>query len=371
VRIGIDARPLSSERSGIGRYLYNLLKVLEKIDHENDYFLYSNKNFELPFENPKWHKRLGLRSFSKVGMLYILLNSPWQIHEDKIDLFWGTENILPFGLTCKKVLTVHDFVWYFYPKTMTLYNFLVNKLFAKRSILMADHLIAISESTSNDLVKLFNVPNSKVSVIHNGIDPIFFVNNSSNVASNLPRYFAISRKYILAVGTLEPRKNIEFLAKSFKEYLIRTNADCELVIVGGSGWSNSSLLKTIKKLGLTEKEIRFLGYVSDDDLQKLYLGAEAFVFPSIYEGFGFPPLEAMASGCPVIASNSSSIPEVCGDAALYIDPYNIESLVDAFQKLLQDKKLKDSLVIKGKERVKSFVWKKAAIETLEVLVKNG
>ncbi|OGC07812.1 hypothetical protein A2230_00425 [candidate division WOR-1 bacterium RIFOXYA2_FULL_36_21] len=363
MRIGIDARPLSSQRSGIGRYLYGLINALEEIDKQNEYFLYSHKEFSLPFKNLRWHKRVGSKFFSKIGTLYLLLAMPRQIKKDQIDVFWGTQNILPFFLPCKKILTVHDFVWRFFPKTMTFYNLYVNRLFAGKSIQISDCFMAVSQSTADDLIRLFNIKRDCISVVHNGIELSFGATRRRNLIEGK---FNISCKYILTVGTIEPRKNIISLVKAFKKYQERVDSEVQLVVVGARGWANSSLFDTIRKFNFKDDAIRFLGHISDDDLKRLYSSAEVFVFPSLYEGFGFPPLEAMACGCPVIVSNTSSMPEVCGDAAFYINPYDIENIVNALNSVLSNQNLRNLLIEKGLNRVKLFTWEESAQKVLDL-----
>jgi len=371
MRIGIDASSLCIPRTGIGNYLYNILIKLKDIDNKNEYFLYSHIDFDLPFQDHHWHKRVKKGTFKIPETIWFsTIRRKW-ILKDKIDVFWEAGQILPSHLSSKKVLTIHDLVWYYFPETMQIMNFLISKFLTKRAIAQADHIIAVSRATARSLECLLHIPSDKISVIYEAANERYQFYNKGESAKYIAEKFKTSEKYILTVGTIEPRKNIENLLKAFRNLIDNFKFDYQLLIAGGKGWRNSNIYRTYKRLRFSEKEVKFLGYVPDNDMPRLYSGAKIFVFPSLYEGFGLPPLEAMACGTPVITSNSSSLPEVVGDAGIMFDPYNINEMGQAIYKVLNDNELMSNLRQKGLERVKLFSWEKAASETLRVLQTSG
>ncbi len=214
----------------------------------------------------------------------------------------------------------------------------------------AKKVIAVSQSTKSDLMRLLRVPGRKVEVVY-----------EAAAKRTPPKKYSVERPYILFVGMLEPRKNIPRLLEAFA----RLPDAYDLIIVGKKGWKFDQVFATHNRLSLRGR-VHFEGYASDTRLAQLYANASVFVYPSLYEGFGLPVLEAMQAGCPVITSNISSLPEVAGDAAILVDPYSVKSITDALYTVLSNKSLQRDLIIKGKKQAKKFSWKKAAKETLEV-----
>ena len=370
MRIGIDAHPLSDQRRGIGNYVYNITKHLGMMDGENEYFLYSECDFELPFENHRWHKRIQpVPIFHRVDIIrwWFLQDARKRTIKDGIDIFWSTRALLPPYLPMKQVLTVYDLIWHYFPTTMSRGDFLICKLLAKKSIKRADHICSISEATAMSLEKVLHVKKSKISIVYPGSTEYHQSYCKDESAKYIADKFKTSENYILTVGTVQPRKNIEGLLKAFRVLLDDFNIDSQLLIAGGKGWQDSKIFETYKKLRFTERQVKFLGYVPDEDMPRLYSGAELFVFPSFYEGFGLPPLEAMAFGCPIITSNTSSLPEVVGDAGIMVGPSDTRGLAKAIMEVLSNKKIKNDLEQKSLERAKFFSWEKAAREMLFIL----
>jgi glycosyltransferase involved in cell wall biosynthesis len=244
---------------------------------------------------------------------------------------------------------------------MANYNRIVHNLFFNPSLTNADRIITMSENTKKSIVEYFNIEPSKITVIYEGVDEKFKPYDKKEVISVLSHY-AIERPYLLAVGTLEPKKNYIKLLKAYKAL----KTDLDLVIVGKKGWKADDIFKTIEALGLKER-VKLLGYIHIDDLPYLYNGAEIFVFPSLYEGFGLPLLEAMACGVPVVCSNTSSLDEISGDAALKFNPESTDEIVSQIKRLINDNELQDTLHNKGAKRAKLFSWDKTAQQTLAVL----
>jgi glycosyltransferase involved in cell wall biosynthesis len=259
------------------------------------------------------------------------------------------------------VITVHDIAYIRFPDLLNKSRQIYKKYILSLSVKKADIIIAVSHSTKRDIIEFFKVDEKKIKVIHHGVESRF--HPISNVEgyrtrNNLPS------KMILNIGTLEPRKNVVTLIKAFKKLQERGFKDYVLTIAGEKGWLYKKIFKEIKSSGM-EQSIRLLGVVRDEELPLLYNCADLFVYPSLYEGFGLPPLEAMACGVPIITSNTSSLPEVVGNAGIMVDPNDIESLSDEMYRVLKDKELKHQMSRDGLKRSKMFTWEKMANEVLE------
>jgi glycosyltransferase involved in cell wall biosynthesis len=229
----------------------------------------------------------------------------------------------------------------------------------------ANHIIAVSEATKRDLVRLTGTPENKITVIHEAAEPIYFPIHDHDVLSQVHAKYHLPEQYILFVGTIEPRKNLPTLIRAFHELIGKYKAQADLAIVGKQGWLYDQVYQLVGDLGL-EKRVRFLGRVPSADLPHLYNASQMLVLPSYYEGFGLPPLEAMACGVPVVVSESSAIPEVVGDAGLRVACEDVEGFTVAMWRLLTDESLRTDMIAKGLKRVRCFSWERAARETLEV-----
>ena len=362
MKIGIDARPLSYQLTGIGVYLKHLLDEIQKIDNQNDYYLISNGPINYDLNNPRWFKIAGRLDRKLLSTLWMQINVPFIAAKMNFDLFWGSRHHLPLLLSpgIKTVVTVHDIVNRLYPGTMALPNLLVERLLMKLSLKRSDAILAVSCSTAADAKKEFGISANKITMVHHGTpvfprEPKCGPEQSNDVPS----------KYFLFVGTLDPRKNFERIFKAFKQ-LRPLSRGLHLVIVGGEGWKNRDFLEMASKHPL-KAQIHIPGYLPRNQLVSYYKKAICLMFPSLYEGFGLPILEAMSCGTPVITSDTSSMPEVAGDAALLVNPYDISAIADAMNNLMSDKQLRERLIYRGLERVKQFSWKKCAEQTLEVL----
>jgi len=267
-----------------------------------------------------------------------------------------------FQRTHPIVITVHDIAYIRFPYLLNKSRQIYKKYILNSSIKKADIIIADSHSTKRDIVEFFNVDEKKIKVVHLGVESRF--RPISNVEdyrtrNNLPS------KMILNIGTLEPRKNVVALIKAFKKLQERGFKDYVLVIAGEKGWLYKRIFEEIKSSGV-EQSIRLLGVVRDEDLPLLYNCTDLFVYPSLYEGFGLPPLEAMACGIPVITSNTSSLPEVVGNAGIMVGPDDVNSLCEAMHNVLKDKELWHHMSKKGLERAKLFSWEETARKVLEI-----
>ena len=370
MRIGIDARPLARGAAGISRAVYSVVRELQRLDDHNQYFLYCNRPFDLPFENPRWQRT--------VQPLYSLLpGSLWlqskafarAARHDDLDVFWGTSFTLPAGLpeATRKVLSIYDLVWRRYPQSMSWYNRMLSCAFAERSISRADTIMTISESTKQDLESELQVPAAKIKVMRLGVDAHFRPYEPADAARHIAQKYGSSENYILSVGTIEPRKNLATLIEAIGILKGQGKLAHQLVVAGAKGWGKSRIAESILKWKLTESDVKFLGFIPETDLPLLYSGAAVFVFPSVYEGFGLPLVEAMACGVAIVASNTSSIPEVVEDAALLVSPYDSEAMAAGILRLLSDTQLRVALIERGLRRARDFTWEATARRVLHTL----
>ncbi len=377
MKIGVDIRVLMDRQySGISEYTANLLAAILKLDKENEYRLFYNSYHDLKGRLDGWggpnSKLVGLHFPNKIFnyCLQKIFGYP-RIDEvlGGVDIFWSPH----FNFTrlsapesgLKKVITVHDLSFLRYPEFFSRRkNFWHKSLGVIKTLKEAEGIIAVSENTKNDIVELAGIDSGKIKVIYSG-------NNIAKkiwpeeTAEECLRKFKIDSPYILYVGNIEPRKNIGGLIKAYDKLREdKAFKDLILVLAGAPGWKNARIYRDWRSSPY-QGRIRFLGYVSAEEKEILYSRAAVFVYPSFYEGFGFPPLEAMAYGVPIVCSNVSSLPEVVADAGIMINPDKPEEIAEAIGIVLKDKKLRESLVALGYARAEMFSWKKAAGEYLE------
>jgi glycosyltransferase involved in cell wall biosynthesis len=369
MRIGIDARNLGQPMTGIVRICSNLINALARIDKKNEYFLYSRPEFELPFHDPRWHKRV----WHKRRFAPLQNSIGTMIKEDKIDVFWETYQLLPLRVPSgvRKVLSLYDFAWKLFPQVSAPGAYLPLRLFTKSSIRRADRLICDSQCTLQDIGTVLNLRTQKAVVIYPGVLPEYRPRNPKAAAEYIAGKYGTSKEYICSVGTIEPRKNLVTLVEAFRILRDRGEVRAQLLIAGGYGWKNSEIYESVSRAGLTEKEIKFLGYIPEEDLPLFFSGAKIFVFPSIYEGFGIPLIEAMGCGVPVVASNVSSIPEVLLGAGLLVSPRRPQEFADAIDSLIQNPSLREELIQRGTRRASEFRYENSAKQLLTIFEELG
>ncbi len=372
MRIGLDAYPLTRGiKAGISYYTHHMVRNILDIDNKNEYFLYTplSRKVDLSYPNLHFPPISDANLVNKFSTSWMLFNAKRRLNKDKIDIFWGTQGIIPPNLpeSVRSLVTIHDLTFYLYPRSMAFINYLIHKFLLKKSIVNAQKIIADSYATANDLKNIFENENikEKTSVVYCGIDSKFKQSDKALTIEYLVPKFNISRKFILYVGTVEPRKNIVGLLKAFKILKTKYMIPHQLLLVGPKGWKTAQIIKIYRKFSFRENDVKFLGYVGENDLVRLYGGADLFVIPSFYEGFGMPPLEAMGCGLPVVASNIAIFREVLGEAALLVDPLNSGEIAECIYKVLSDNELKIGLVQKGFKRSKMFSWKSSAEKMLE------
>ena len=367
MRIGVDARSLAEPITGIGRYTLELLsrmvdtKSLDGSEHE--WILYSHH----PLLNGNWScSNVTVKNWNissrVLRMLWAQSVLPLWVVQDGCDLFWSPAHRLPKFLSLfawskpvKQVVTIHDLVWKYAPETMRPLSQRLDSWLMPYAVRTADKVIAVSQWTADDLIR--EVPES--------VDRIKVIHEATSLPESKKKAIEADKSYLLFVGTLEPRKNLARLLEAYSKLEKELRDNYSLKIVGGKGWGKEDIQAISSKLNIVEN-VEILGYVDDEKLDALYRGAALLAMPSLYEGFGFPILEAMARGVPVLTSNTSSMPEVAGDAAVYVDPYSIESISSGLKKLLSNQELRATLAEGGCKRAGLFSWDRAAQQTLEV-----
>lgn len=370
MRIGIDCRrildPKHNEAAGVGYYTYYLIKNLLQLDKTSQYFLflYDTRLKLEDFKQDNVHIIYfpGLEHLGKIPFFYRHIFIPHILKLYRLDLYHNPAYVIPFFYFHKSVITVHDLAYYKNPAWFPDHQFFNTRILTPFSIWKAKKIIAVSESTKNDLINYFKVRKEKIEVILEGVDDYC---NLSVDESKIEEKFKISGQYFLALGTLEPRKNLVRLIQAFDGFL-KENPDSnfKLVLAGKKGWKYEPIFEAIKNLNLEDKVI-WVGYVHLPE--KIYLLRKSFalVFPSLYEGFGLPILEAMNMGVPVVTSNVASIPEIVIDNAVLIEPEDIESIEEGLNKIYRNADLRQNLVKKGKGIARHFTWQKSAQKTLK------
>src|SRR5687768_16176312 len=363
MRVAIDARKLHD--FGIGTYIRNLLRQLARIDRDTEYVLLCQEadldvgtqlgeNFRTVLEpSPNY-------SFREQ------IHVPWVLHRERPDVYHAPHYVLPAAVRCRSVVTIHDCIHLMFPQ------YLPNRAayaYARASMWTAarrsDRILTVSEASKRDILHFFNVPPEKIVVVSNAIDEHFWQTPPEEDVARVRERYQLDHQFVLYVGNIKPHKNLVRLIEAFAELRQGAYEDVKLLIIGDEISKLPALRRAVHRHKL-HKHVRFLGYVSDQTLAILYRLATVFVFPSLYVGFGLPPLEAMASGTPVITSNTSSMPEVTGGAAVLVDPYDVGSIVDGVRRVLTDPSLAAALRRKGPLRAREFSWARSVAKTREL-----
>lgn len=365
IRIGIDARPVLNQRTGIGNYVFNLIQSLAKLSSNEEFILFSN-SFKNDFDAREFKELQNcvIRHFRYPN---ILINLIWgQFGGSLMKALTNNPSMMHYtgqiprnpGRT-PSIATVHDLFNVKFPESVAP-EFRVSSRSFSRALKKINRIIAVSEYTKTDLIDFLDIPEEKISAIPHGIETNLLPSSSDSGKNR----FNIPGEYILCVGTLEPRKNYLKMLDAFK-ITLKSFPNLTLAIAGGDGWQSDQIHEKVKALQLANS-IRFLGYVEPSSLSTLYKGASAFIFPSIYEGFGLPVLEALSFNIPIAISDITSLPEVAGKAALRFDPEDPEDIARQTIRLLEDSNLRKDLARLGNEQIKKFTWESAAQKTLNV-----
>ena len=387
---------MDAQYSGVPEYTLNLIKEILRLDShsagsgqaKNEYKLFYNSGRDLSNRIPKFEgNNIEIKKTNYPNKVF---NYFFQktLKYPKIDELLGVDlffmphiNFVSLSHKCKKIITIHDLSFLRYPDFFSLRKNIWHRIVnVKKLLSQFDIIVAVSENTKKDIIELCGINPEKIRVIYSGIgeeykkidsrlSPYSQVQNQEDIMKLLKtkRRYDLPDKFILFLATLEPRKNVGGLIQAFDQFISKYPKfeDYNLIIAGGKGWKGKSIFSTWQKSKHRDK-IRFLGYINKDDKKYLYNLASLFVYPSFYEGFGFPPLEAMKCGLPVITSNSSSLPEIVKDNAILINPYNINEISEAIYQVLSDKNLRHSISEKSLGYVRRFSWEKTARQTIDI-----
>jgi glycosyltransferase involved in cell wall biosynthesis len=367
MRIGIDATALPPQPVGAGNYIIQLIRALATDDIDRQLVIFAQE---------KGPELINLPSDSSIEWKIVQDSSPgsrliWEqtvlpslASKTEIDLLHSLHYTKPLRLTCASVVTFHDMTYYLYPQLHTRTRRMVFPTAMRLSSRQADAIIAVSESTRMDVIRVLQIDPEKIYTTHLGVDPSFRVISDIESRERAASEYRLPEKFILYLGTIEPRKNLPVLIRSYRQ-LVESGTEYKLVLVGKYGWMYKEVLNLVNELDIEDK-VCFTGYVPQEDLPLVYNLSSLFVYPTIYEGFGLPALEAMACGVPVITSNVASLPEIVGDAGILIPVDDVDALHNAMRRILQDEGLREKLIQDGLVRSKSFSWERTAQLTHQV-----
>lgn len=363
--IGVDAsRATAARRTGTENYSLHLIRALLALGEAFRFRLYFNQpplagllpgscdERIMPFPRLWTHLRLSVEMASRPP-----------------DVLFVPSHVLPLVHPRRSVVTVHDLGYHYYPQAHTLFQNVTLRWSTRYNARAAVRILADSEATRRDLVRFYHTPPERIVVVYPGRDETLAPVTDPAILGAVRAHYHLAGPYLLYVGTLHPRKNLVRLVQAFAS-LQPPIPNLQLVLAGQKGWLYDELFAQVRRLGLEDRVI-LTGYVPDADLPALISGALAFVFPSLHEGFGFPVLEAMACGAPVVCSDASSLPEVAGDAALLVDPLDTDALAEALARIVHDETLRRELVERGFAHVQRFSWQRCARHVLRVLEDVG
>jgi glycosyltransferase involved in cell wall biosynthesis len=363
VRVAIDARKLHDY--GIGTYVRNLITGLSRQDDDAEYVLLCNAADmdELCALGRRFHPRVVRAGNYSTREQWDI---PWTLARSRVDLFHAPHYVVSPLTTCRFVVTIHDCIHLRFPQYLPsraalTYARMMMGFSARRS----QRVLTVSQASKDDILHYLRIPASKVEVIYNALDTRLAGEPTADEVAHVRERFQLTAPFILYTGNIKPHKNVDRLIEAFSLLRGQGFADTKLLIIGDEISKYPNLRRLVHRHQL-HQHVRFLGFVPDATLAVLYRLAAVFVFPSLYEGFGLPPLEAMAAGAPVITSNTSSLPEVVGDAAILIDPMDPGAIADAMARVLTDPTLRADLVRRGRERVHAFSWERSVARIREV-----
>lgn len=364
-RVGLNAQLLSGQKSyraaGIHRYINGLLAHLPAADSRFAYTAFTGPTASVA-EGKLQVRHTSLRTHTPLSRIaWEQFVQPFAARQNGLDLFHVMAYVSPLVAVTPTVVTVHDLSFLRTPERFRFANRTYLSLFTGLSCQRARRVIAVSEHTKRDVMKVFGIPPEKIDVVYSGLDPQFARPPESDIEAFRERH-GLPEKFILYLGTIEPRKNLSTLIRAYAK--VRP-AGVKLVCVGGRGWMYQDVFQTVEELRLS-REVIFPGFLPDDDLPFWYSAARLFVYPSSYEGFGLPVIEAMACGVPTITTNASSLPEAAGDAALLVPADDSSALAEALARLLGDGTLQAELAVRGRRHASQFTWDRAARDTTHV-----
>ncbi len=372
--IGIDGNEANvTRRVGVSEFAYELINqfaLIQSARPKFNIYLKDKPASDFPITNDTWKY---IVFGPKKMWTQFALPARLLLERSKPDVFFTPSHYAPRLALCPTVVSIMDLAFIHFSQYFAKKDLYQLQNWTKYSVKNATKVITISEASKSDILKVYGLSPDKVIVIYPGIrhkKTMSTLEPHIYKWQEVQRKYELADKYLLFVSTLQPRKNVSRLIEAFSKIKATLKHDLQLIIVGKKGWLYEDILEAPEKFNV-EKEVKFLDFVSDEDLDILYKNAQLFVYPSLYEGFGLPILEAMRHDCPVITSNVSSLPEAGGDAALYFDPLNVDDILSTIEKVLTDHKLREKMIAKGHEQVLKFSWEKAATQTLDILQQVG
>lgn len=376
MKVGIEGTPLFGSLTGVGQYSLRLIDAAQKSSKNTDFEIVRQwwffRKFVTPILPSQHLSYRVVRWFPPIIYYQLFKRTGWAPAYDlvalrKYDAFIFFNFVaFPLRRQTKNLLVIYDLSYIDHPEFTAPKNLVYLKKFVPRSIKQADKIITISQNSKREITEHYNVPDKKITIVNPAVDHSIFKPQSRTAVQKVLRKYKINKPYILSVCTLEPRKNLIGALKAFELLPDDIKAGYSLVLVGGKGWLDGELESKYNELA-GKYSLAKTGYVPDEDLPALYSGASAFVYPSFYEGFGMPPLEAMACGTPVITSDNTSLPEVVGQAAIMVKAEDTDNLARQIQRVLEDEKLAGSMRTKGLAQAHKFTWQKSAARLLKLL----
>ena len=366
MRIGIDATALPPNPVGAGNYIIQLVRALADLETEHQFTIFAQQSGcqligDLA-QDVHWVVVPNLRP--AVRLLWEQMRLPGLVKRSALDLLHSPHYTRPAVLPCGSVVTFHDMTFFLFPELHTRIKRIFFSLAIRQSARHADALVAVSENTRQDAIRILGISPNRIFTIPSGISEDFHPIKDQTILNDGRLRYQLPADFILYVGLIEPRKNLPMLLKAYARLVSQIDPP-PLVLVGRLGWMYDQVFQLVEQLELTNR-VHIKGYIPAQNLPIVYNLAKLFVYPSTYEGFGFPPLEAMACGTPVITTGISAMLENVGDAGLLIPPHNESALTNAIKTLLNDSALRDHLSIVGRQRAAEFTWERTAMETLKV-----
>lgn len=374
MKIGIDIRMIGKKRTGDEAVFFNLVKNLAEMDSQNEYKLFTDVTDEKVLEEIK--NNLGISDKNNFEIISLKTRNkftwnfwtlPHFLRRNPVDIY-QTQYITPFFVPKKiKIATIiHDISFNFYPQLIKFSDLLFLKILIPMSLRRADKIIAVSEFTKNEIIKFYKTAPEKIAVAYNSVGDNFAENIPEEKLEAVRKKYSLPEKFILYLGTMQPRKNLSVLIEAFSK--INTEK-ISLVLAGGKGYNYDKEIDEAIKGNKLENSVIFPGFIDEEDKSALYKLAETFCFPSLYEGFGIPILEAMSTGVPVVASDIPPHKEIAGSAALFFDPKSPADLAEKLERLIGDTEQKSALIQRGKEQAQRFSWKESARKMLDIYTK--
>ena len=361
MKVGIDIHSVGKQQTGNETYIRNLVSNLIGLDSDNaDFHLFYTHGDKMDVAGQIPQTRIcPHQSVFRIPFVF-----PYQLSKQKVDVA-HFQYVVPPVMKCPTVVMIHDISYEYHPEYFNPLECKRMKMLIPFSARKSEHVLTVSEYSKQQIMQKYNIPDDKVTVTYNGVSEQFrALPDGAEIYHSLSR-FRFKKPFILAVGNLQPRKNIERLIRAYSKLRSSGKIDLDLVLVGQLRWGGKAIFDEVECLGV-KNNIHITGYVSDEELVALYNKATLFAYPSLYEGFGLPLIEAMACGTPVISSNASCLPEIGGDAAHYIDPYSEVGMMDALELVANSSSVREQLIQKGFDRASDFNWKRTAEKTLRV-----